>query len=389
MHLGFHYHIPFFKKNNKFFLPGYLGRFLDELASKCTKLTCFFHEALDEEKDKMDYMIKSKNVHFVALKKHSKVYLRTIFWRYFLSDVKKNSSEIDFMLLRGPSPLLPFFKNVIDGPVGFLIVGNYLNGINDLPQPFWRKFLIGKWSEYNFKKQNNFMLKKLVLVNSHELYKSNKHITPFIEKVKTTTLTRNDFFKREDTCIKSNINLLFCGRIDRAKGIFKIIDAIALLKKQKIKITLNIVGWASKNDTIIKELNEHILNKSVVKHVIFHGYIPLGEKLFNFYKTADIFILASTHEGFPRSIWEAMAHSLPVISTKVGSIPYELKHEENAILIDNNKVEFITRAITNIINDEYLRKKIIKNGYLLAEKNTIEYQTQVLYNHIKKYYDKL
>ncbi len=39
-------------------------------------------------------------------------------------------------------------------------------------------------------------------------------------------------------------------------------------------------------------------------------------------KKADIYVIASrSSEGFPRTIWEAMAHCLPVVATKVGSIP--------------------------------------------------------------------
>jgi glycosyltransferase involved in cell wall biosynthesis len=38
------------------------------------------------------------------------------------------------------------------------------------------------------------------------------------------------------------------------------------------------------------------------------------------YEQSDIFVLPTWHEGFPHSIWEAAATSLPIFVTKVGGI---------------------------------------------------------------------
>ena len=102
----------------------------------------------------------------------------------------------------------------------------------------------------------------------------------------------------------------------------------------------------SEGDTIVAEILDYSLIKNVDKFIYFHGYQPLGDKLFSFYKKSDIYIIASKgYEGFPRTIWEAMAHSLPVIATKIGSIPAFLSNEKDSLLINPQSVNELFNAI--------------------------------------------
>ena len=97
----------------------------------------------------------------------------------------------------------------------------------------------------------------------------------------------------------------------------------------------------------------------------------------------DIYILPSYHEGFPRTIWEAMANSLPVVATNVGGIPNYLENNKNVILIEPKSVEEIVLGISKLLNNNTLRKNIIKNGYNLASKNTLEIQTKKMIKTLK------
>lgn len=51
--------------------------------------------------------------------------------------------------------------------------------------------------------------------------------------------------------------------------------------------------------------------------VIFHGAVP-NRRVREFYTRADVFIMPSYREGFPRVIIEAMAMGLPIVSTDAG-----------------------------------------------------------------------
>jgi glycosyltransferase involved in cell wall biosynthesis len=111
---------------------------------------------------------------------------------------------------------------------------------------------------------------------------------------------------------------------------------------------------------LAKELN-------ISDFINFHGWLSAGKNLNRLYRKSDIYIIPSYHEGFPRSIWEALANSLPVISTDVGGIPYYLKDKHSAILIKPKDENEIVSAVINLINDSDLRKKIISNGIEIAK----------------------
>jgi glycosyltransferase involved in cell wall biosynthesis len=100
------------------------------------------------------------------------------------------------------------------------------------------------------------------------------------------------------------------------------------------------------------------------------------------YRNADIFVLPSYHEGFPRTIWEALANSCPIIVSKVGSIPYVLENGLNAILINPKSELEIVNAVMELINNPDLRMKIIKNGYQFSKSSKLEITTKFLVDKI-------
>jgi glycosyltransferase involved in cell wall biosynthesis len=74
-----------------------------------------------------------------------------------------------------------------------------------------------------------------------------------------------------------------------------------------------------------------------------------------------------------------MANGLPVIATKVGSIPNYLD-QTNSVLIEPKDSKAIYAAIVKIIEQQDFRKNLIKQGQLLSKENTLEQQTKKLIN---------
>ena len=62
----------------------------------------------------------------------------------------------------------------------------------------------------------------------------------------------------------------------------------------------------------------------------------------SFMRGIDVFVLPSITEGTPNGIVEAMAHGMPVISTKVGSIP-DVVTPEIGILVPPRDVDALGR----------------------------------------------
>jgi len=385
MRLGFYYHIPVFVSDNgDFYLPGYLGVFVDALAKELEQLVLVMHTTKDISNS--DYLLKSKNITLVNLDNKTPAWHRMFFHKKILNEKLKEIVNCEILLVRSPSPLAPYFhKYLKQAKLVFLIVGDYQSGaaqmkINGIRDRFIRLFLF--YNNFLFKKQ---IRKTDIIVNSPELALKYKNASKSIGLIKTTTLSEKDFFDRKDTCTGEMIHLLYTGRIDTAKGLFELLEAFAQLKNEIQKIQLHFVGWEDHPDKPVEMLLQKRVKELNINHsVTFHGKKKVGDELNGMYRMADIYIIPSYHEGFPRTIWEAMANGLPVIATKMGSIPYYLKNNQEALLIEPKNVSQLKDAINSIIENVELRRKIISNGKKLAVENTLEKQTLILVDLLKQ-----
>lgn len=384
MKLAFYYHVSLVKKSQAFYLPSYLGVFIDTVANYVDELILVMHEANDDEIKECDYPLKSQNISWINIGQRSAAWHRSIWHKKIIKPFAKEIDCCDAFIVRGPSPLAPYFHKYLNKvKIFFMVVGDYKEGAKQFKVNNLRDFVITKYLKHNdylFRKQ---IAKTHTLVNSSQLYKTYSKFAKNIFQIRTTTLSKNDFFIRNNTCNNKIINLLYTGRIDKAKGLFELIDATEMLL-QDFDIHLNIVGWEiNPGKKLESELLEIIKLKGFSHAVTFHGKKSLGNELNAMYRMADIYVIPSYFEGFPRTIWEAMANSLPVIATNVGGIPDALKNEQDALLINPKSSDEIVTAVKKLINNSDLRKTLIKNGYQLSTGNTLEAQTQKIITILK------
>ena len=382
MRLGFYYHIPAIIKLGKICVPGYLGRFLDELAVHVDRLILFLHEPNPGENINFDYPLQAANTELVLLPPRKSAPYRLLHARKFTVLLKQHSKNIDAFMIRGPSHLLPSLANADKSlPTILMIVGDYLAGIDSLPQPAWRKTLIRLMDTVNYHEQLKVAHKSLVFVNSKNLFDQYYGVANRLIETRTTTLTKDDLYIREDTCQNRPIRLLYTGRMDPAKGLLDMIKALSLLVHEGEDVVLDFVGWSEAKSDILDKINSTAKQEGVEDRVFYHGYKPVGPELFAYYKLADIYLIASqASEGFPRTIWEAMAHSLPVVATRVGSIPDFI--EGVAELVEPRDPTALAQSVKKLIDDSELRKKNIARAFEIAKENTLETQVEKMSHEI-------
>ncbi len=382
MKLGIHYHIPILQhSDNQLYTIGFFGVFLESLAKEVDHLVCFMHSPLEREKASMDYCIKSDNITLVDIGPHDALYYRLIRSSIIKKKCINHMRDIDALLIRTPTPLVQTLANSAGlNKVTLLLVGDYEEGSKTLGFGMIKNFILKKWGQYY-----NWRLKKLiskvnVVANSNHLKDKFFEENNRIRVITTTTLSEQSFFSKEISELKNAIQLLYTGRIDTGKGILEMGEAVYELKKQGYNVHLNIAGWD--DDRGLKSTNMLIeLGKkyNIEHNIHFLGRKQIGSELDLVYRNADIYLMCSqVIEGFPRTIWEAMANSLPVIATKVGSMPHFLSNKKTALLIDPMNVAQLVSAIEELINDIELRKTLIQNGFQLAKQNTLESQAKKL-----------
>ncbi len=385
MKVGFYYHIPLMKIGDQLFLPGYLAVFINSLAMEVEELFLFMHEAGNSDSAASDYPLENNNIKWINLGRKTPAWHRSIFYKTILLPHLFEFEKIDMLIVRSPSPLAPYFRKIksLEKKITFLVVGDYNEGAKAMHVRTLRDFMVKIYTLWNHKSFIHALKNQYVIVNSQRLFDEFSHLTSNLYLIKTTTLSKNDFYLRDDSFSNSkgeSINLLYTGRIVPEKGLDIIMDACYLLMQKNISVHFHIAGLIVKGkEHYINELQEKAIQLGL-NAFTFHGTKQVGEELNLLYKDSHIYVLASTSnfEGFPRTIWEAMANSCPVIATKVGSIPAYLEHEKHALLIEPKSAGAIEEAILRLINDEPLRKRLIENGFELAKENTLEIQTKKL-----------
>jgi glycosyltransferase involved in cell wall biosynthesis len=169
----------------------------------------------------------------------------------------------------------------------------------------------------------------------------------------------NEFKEKKMLKKDRKLSLIFIGRLEKQKGVNYLIESIKILKNVDLKLT--IIGKGSEENKLKNIVKSYGLDNKIV----FFGNKTNKEvekELFN----SDIFILPSIWEGFPLTILEAWGAKLPVIVTNVGGISAVCKNNENALVIPSKDSNKIAIAITALINNKDLRKKLRVNGNYLV-----------------------
>ena len=130
--------------------------------------------------------------------------------------------------------------------------------------------------------------------------------------------------------------LLSVGRLVPLKGFDLLIKALKLLFEEghEQDLYLVIVGEGSCR----KELEHLIDTLGLCEHVSLVGAIP-HQELYCWYSAADLFCLASSKEGWPNVVLEALASGTPVVATDVGGLPEIIRSDRLGILTKRDEQE--------------------------------------------------
>jgi glycosyltransferase involved in cell wall biosynthesis len=76
-----------------------------------------------------------------------------------------------------------------------------------------------------------------------------------------------------------------------------------------------------------------------------------------FWQAADIFCCASQTESYPRTLQEAMAAGLPIVTTPVFGISEMVRPGVNAEFFPVGNIDMLAAAIGRLVSDDALRKR--------------------------------
>ncbi len=191
----------------------------------------------------------------------------------------------------------------------------------------------------------------------------------------------NDYFRRglealagEEAAIRRDLDippgtrvLLNVGRHDANKSQSDLLRALGVLQRQGLDVALLLVG----NGPETPELNR-LAEDLGLAHVRFTGFVNQSQIL-RYYAVADVFALCSAYDASPKVLNEALNFELPIVcSDRAGTAGDVAVDGENGFLYPWGDVEALARALSRLVVDSDLRRRMGQRSMELADAWSLE-----------------
>lgn len=200
--------------------------------------------------------------------------------------------------------------------------------------------------------------------NIYNLYKNANKINKFRKKIGVS---------------KSDI-LIFCPMVVRKrKGIDFLIDAVnEYALTQTNKINLLISGLSKLDNEEIVNLEKKLKRVKLVKQQHLSN-----SEMSLLYKISSVCILPSSSEGLGLVLIESLSCGCPTIACNIPGVNEVIKDGYNGRLVEFDNSKQLSSAIKELISNEHIKNKFIKNGLKTVE-SQFNIKKQVI-QHINVY----
>ncbi len=183
--------------------------------------------------------------------------------------------------------------------------------------------------------------------------------------------------------------VLFVGRIEPLKGIDMLIEAIAILQQQGIKVCLSIIG--GNPDVSDEELNSEMARLQSLREQFGLNELVafLGRRgqdtLPYYYSAAEAVVVPSFYESFGMVALEAMACGTPVVASQVGGLAFLVKDGVTGFTVPVEEPQALAERLISLLKDPNLRETMGKNAAAFAQ----DYSWEKVGDRIVRQYDEL
>jgi glycosyltransferase involved in cell wall biosynthesis len=143
-------------------------------------------------------------------------------------------------------------------------------------------------------------------------------------------------------------DLIVVSRLVPGKNVDIFVEIVARLKEARPNIKAEIVG----DGILRRDLERLVRDSGLLDNIRFLGYVPLPTTLNRILNSAKIFVLNSSHEGGPYTIYEAMAAGVCCVSSSVGEVSHVIDHGYNGFIVPKyDDVDAYVSILTELLND--------------------------------------
>ena len=166
--------------------------------------------------------------------------------------------------------------------------------------------------------------------------------------------------KTEPMKLEGTPKILYVGRLATIKNVETILRSFKIILNTFPGARLYLVGDGPQILKIKKLANELFLYDKV----FFIGFVQPGINVYKYYKSCDIFVMASFRENFPLTILEAMSAGIPFVLPDIQGGPGELVEDgENGFLFNPVDHEQMADRIITILSNQNIKSKFVNKNY--------------------------
>ena len=181
---------------------------------------------------------------------------------------------------------------------------------------------------------------------------------------------------------RSEIKILFIGRIIADKGIKELIDAAKIIKKEFSNVAFILMGMVGVNNKT--SISQSEIDNWVEKGII--EFIPFKDEIRGVLGDSDLVVLPSYREGTPKTLIEAASMAKPLIATDVPGCREVVNDGVNGFLCQVKNSISLANQIKRFIKLDYSTKieMGLKSRQLAVEKFDIVKVNNCYINEIKQ-----
>jgi glycosyltransferase involved in cell wall biosynthesis len=152
-----------------------------------------------------------------------------------------------------------------------------------------------------------------------------------------------------------SLALLCVASLTPRKGHLVLLEALAALRMLDWRLVC--VGSLARDPACARAIVRACQRLGLRARVALVGEHPEAE-LGRYYDGADLFVLASYHEGYGMVLAEALAHGLPVVATSAGAIP-DTVPDGAGLLVPPGDAPALAAALRRFMTEPELRAALI------------------------------
>ena len=145
------------------------------------------------------------------------------------------------------------------------------------------------------------------------------------------------------------------GRLVEQKGQKYLIELASILNKQHIDFKILIAGKGILKDALISHARKLNVDDKI-------EFLDFMYDMSSFFKTIDIFLLPSLHEGSANIVLEAMYYAKPVVAFNVSSMPEMIENNKTGYLVEFNNINDYADRVIYLIQNALFRKEMGENA---------------------------